>query len=480
MHRITRFLNLLISSLGFITIILTGTCLADSISMQLSPANPKLTYRLTADNKIILPDPIQIRLSRVDQDPFCTRIKEVGVYASTALELNNMPPGYSDLRGKIFTSPISGGAALCNFNFNDNLINFQMEKGITERFEEWKNPMVENYYQKRRTQQILGFGMTSHPTIDFKVYAKKNDGAYQWINPSFSSNTVTPYFWNEFGVTVYHIPFEAIIDPIPNTPPQIQKLTIFPATLPVDGGSIKISLIAADDLGVKSAKVTNSFGNYTFSLVKDETPLGKTADGRVISLWEGTCQHNFPNRSIYKRNITFTLKVSDEEGLLSNPAGEIRQVEQAGMVDSEAPKIENVAINPTTFPSTGGNITVKVNASDNLGGITLVRLDLILPDGQIRPMNMPFVSGDCYQNGPCMKGEWRLSWNMWVNTTSTKAVYGVKVTAVDVSKNTISSQVFPVEVAGVPRPSIQSIPSGQTAPTSPQGPAVPSVPVPIR
>lgn len=234
-------------------------------------------------------------------------------------------------------------------------------------------------------------------------------------------------------------------------------------------------MIASDDLGVKNVSVTAGSGTTilrNFSLTTDGTSLGKTSDGRVISLWEGTC-YTDPNTTIYNRNITLTFKASDGEGAISNPAGEVRQVQQLGVPDTQAPRIDNVTITPQTFTSAGGNVTVNVRVSDNVG-LASVRLDLTLPDGQIRPMEMSFASGSY------MNGEWRSSWSMWANTRTTQAVYGIKVTAMDASRNTVNSQSFPITVAGVPPVSIRTPSPGSTGLMAPTGPALPAAPLQIK
>jgi hypothetical protein len=54
MNKVRRAVEVLIA------VILNGPGLADSMSMQFNPPNAKFTYRLTADNKIILPDPVMV------------------------------------------------------------------------------------------------------------------------------------------------------------------------------------------------------------------------------------------------------------------------------------------------------------------------------------------------------------------------------------------------------------------------------------
>jgi hypothetical protein len=476
MNGVRRFVETLTLSFGLIAFILTGLCFADSMTMQFSP-DMKFTYRLTADNKIILPGSIQVRFSRSDPGTFCSKVVEVGVYTSgVAVVTNNAAPGTSDPYRELYTSPISGGAALCNFNYNDNLVTLKTSEGTNRSISDWlkefANPLADNYYKSRRVKQSLAMGFT--PDFNFKVFIKGTGGNYEWRNPAVSSSTVK----DKGGL--YGIPYEVIVDPIPNTPPRIDKITLPPSPLPASGGPITISMIAADDLGVKHVAVTASAGGSilrNFALFSGPT-IGKAPDGRLISLWEGTYYVD-PNPSPYRRSLTFNFKVSDEEGAISNPAGEIRQMEQAGTPDTQAPKISSVTITPQTFPSTGGTVTVSARASDNIG-IVSVRLDLTLPDGQLRPMEMTVAAGSSCINGICTNGEWKSSWNMWANTGNKQAVYGIKVTAMDASKNTVSSQSFSITVAGAPLRKIQTQPSGQTGPINPNAPMGPPITAPVR
>jgi hypothetical protein len=469
MNKVRRVVDVL--SFGLFAFILTGLCFADSMTMQFFPPDAKFTYRLTSDNKIILPGPIQVRFSRNDPGTFCGKVIEVGVYTSgVAVVTNNAAPGTSDPYKELFTSPISGGAALCSFNYNDNLVTLKtsggMDRSISDQLRELSNPLADNYFKSRRAKRSLAMGFT--PDYNFKVFIKGTGGNYEWRNPTISSSTVK----DKGGI--YGIPYEVIVDPIPNTPPRIDKITLPPSPLQANGGPITISMIAADDLGVKHVAVTASAGGSilsNFALFSSGPPIGKAPDGRLISLWEGTyyVDHNL---STSRRYLTFMFKVSDEEDTISNPAGEVRQLEQLGTPDTQAPKIDNVTITPQAFPSTGGTVSVSVRASDNIGVVS-VRLDLTLPDGQLRPMEMSLA------NGSSLNGEWKSSWNMWANTSNKQAVYGIKVTTMDASRNTVSSQSFPITVDGAPIKTIQQQPSGPER-IIPKAPTGPPIPVPIR
>jgi hypothetical protein len=471
MNKVRKVMEIIILSFGFTAFLLTGLCFADSMTMQFSP-DTKFTYRLTADNKIILPGPIQVRFSRSDPGTFCGKVVEVGVYASSvAVVTNNAAPGTSDPYRVLYTSPISGGAALCNFNYNDNLVTLKTDEGTNRSFSDWlkesANPLADNYYKSRRVQRTLLLSFT--PDYNFKVFIKGTSGNYEWRNPVISSAIVK----DKGGL--YGIPYELVIDPIPNTPPRIDKITMPPSPLPAIGGPIKISVISADDLGVKNVSVFASAGGSSlsnFALTNDGTTLGKAPDGRLISLWEGTYNVD-SNLSTSRRSLSFRFMVSDDEGLTNNSLGYIRQIEQLGTPDTQAPKIDSVTIAPQSFPSTGGAIAVSARASDNIGVVS-VRLDLTLPDGQLRPMEMAMASGSS------LNAEWKSSWNMWANTSNNQAVYGIKVTAKDASNNTVSSQSFPITVDRAPIKTIQQQPSGQLSPINPKAPVGPPIPVPIR
>jgi hypothetical protein len=69
---------------------------------------------------------------------------------------------------------------------------------------------------------------------------------------------------------------------------------------------------------------------------------------------------------------------------------------------------------------------------------------------------------------------------MWANTSNKQAVYGIKVTAMDASNNTVSSQSFPITVDRAPVNTIQQQPFGQISPINPKAPVGPPITAPIK
>jgi hypothetical protein len=150
-----------------------------------------------------------------------------------------------------------------------------------------------------------------------------------------------------------------------------------------------------------------------------------------------------------------------------------QKVQQAGVTDTTPPKILAFTVTPQAFPAGGGGVTISVKASDNIG-VGAVELTLIHPNGQPAPMQMPLAGGTHAD------GEWRTGWNMWANQGTSQLVYQVKATVMDGARNTVSSQVLPITVAGKPPIAIQQQPSGVSGPAGPTGIPRQVVPVPAR
>lgn len=470
MQGIQSMLRVLIILIGFVAFALAGDSQAEDFLMQL-PSYPKLTYRINAANQLIRPEPFQIRFARKDSNPFCTRVVEVGIYASTSdYNFGYFPaPGVANtpISGH-FRSKISGGAALCSFNFNDDLVSLDlqsvsMEGYVRDRFTQATNIMSNNYYLNRRTKRQYEIGQ-----LPFRVFLQKNGGGYDWKNVASPTDQMT------CNNKACYLRVEMVEEPIANLPPTIDSVLLSTDTLPANGGTIKVVMIVIDDVSVKKIETAYSVGSQAYNpqqLYRTGT-LGKTTRGYEISKWEG--EYTIPANTAYaSRRIAINFKVYDGEGGVTDISGaNAKVVQQAGLVDSAPPQIQGVTVTPQNFPASGGLVTVSVRASDNQG-VGMVMLTLTMPDGRTSPMQMPLVGGTT------ANGEWRSSWNMWANTTASPLSYGIKVTATDVSKNTVSSQTFPVIVAGAaPR----TIKPATTAPSSIQSNAPTGLkyPLPVK
>lgn len=444
------------------TVILEGQCRAEEFTMQLPPI-PKFTYRITADNQIIKPAPVELRFARKDSSPFCGRIVQVGVYTSTAQYNVGFfdPPGDRDPQSTIYTSLISGGAALCNFNYTDNLVKLTIEPDM----EYYLNPILKSWSEpgsapKRRKQVVL-----NPAKFPFKVFLKGNNGGYGWKQVASTNPLVTFDQYNRG-----YIPIEIVCDPVPNKPPVAHSITLSSNTVPAAGGSVGITIVAYDDNAVKDVTSTANMVTTTSSGgLHDSTILGMTTDGQSISEWKGS--HIIQaNLSPSPRTVTLSFTLTDGEGGVTTITGaNAKLVQQPGTPDTTPPKILLTTVTPQSLPASGGVATVRVTAGDN-DRIASAVIWLTRPDGQTTPMTMYQASGN-----PTY-GEWRYSWTVGPNTGTSQQTYGIKATVTDASKNTASSQSSTLTVAGSPPQAIQPIP------TAPKGifPITPPKPLPIQ
>lgn len=109
--------------------------------------------------------------------------------------------------------------------------------------------------------------------------------------------------------------------------------------------------------------------------------------------------------------------------------------------DQAPPQIQSFTITPTSFSYDAGNITVAVRAADNVA-VHSVTLHMIKPDGNPSGMRMPQVTGTA------ASGEWRVSFALPGNYSTSPVVWSMKVTAGDTSGNLAGSQPVAVTVSG--------------------------------
>jgi hypothetical protein len=462
MRGIERAAGQLLLCVVLMAVILTGPGYADDFTMQL-PANPKFTYRITSANQVVRPGPVELRFARKDSSPFCGRVVQVGVYTSTASYNVGFfdPPGDKDPDSTIYTSPISGGAALCNFNYNDNVVKLTMEPEM----EFYLNTIIKSWSEpgsapKRRKQVVLTPGK-----FPFKVFLKGNNGGYEWKQVASTNPLVT---FDQYGRG--YIPVEIVCDPIPNTPPVAHSITLSTGTVPAGGGPVDVTIIAYDDNAVKEITsaadmvYTTSKAGFIRSSV-----LGMTPEGLQISEWK--CSHYIQaNLSPSPRTNTLSFTLTDGEGGVTTISGaNAKPVQQAGTPDATPPKILLTTVTPQSLPASGGVASVSVTAGDN-DKVGSAVISLTRPDGQTTPMTMHLASGNAAY------GEWRYSWTVGANTRATPQTYGIKVTVMDASRNTAGSQSYTLTVAGAAPQTIQQKPTGPTG----ISPLTPPRPLPIQ
>jgi len=134
---------------------------------------------------------------------------------------------------------------------------------------------------------------------------------------------------------------------VDTTAPVINSVTLDP-TDPNTGDNITVTVNATDNVGVTAV----------------------TADGVALSnadgddIWEGT---------ITAIEGTHTVNISASDAVANTAYDETANYTATTLTDMIAPVINSVALDPTD-PNTGDNITVTVNATDNVG-VTTVTAD---------------------------------------------------------------------------------------------------------
>lgn len=217
------------------------------------------------------------------------------------------------------------------------------------------------------------------------------------------------------------IGYETICEAIPNRPPQAESTEVVPDSLPAEGGQVRIRVIASDDHGISHVRARPSIeGDGTvFAAVNlsRTSGLGRTAGGENRSQWEGVFTVP-PNRVRAARTVTL---------LQMQPYG--------------------------------GDVTLSVKASDNLGISTVTAL-FRDANGREASVPMPLVTGTP------TNGEWRGKWVAPGNKLNVPYTYTIKATATDGGNTTVTSQ--PVTVTVTPR---ASSPAGRpgAAPSAPSG-----------
>lgn len=481
MNGTRRIVEVLILGFGIMAVILTGPVYADVVSIDI-PYGAKFVYRLTSANQWIRPNPIPLRFSRADSGPFCSKVVEVGVNTGS----KNFAPGFGAAPGTIqdpnavlYASLIAGGP-LCSFNVNDDVVYLAVPPWKEEEFKQACSAIINEFpcpdpgisdipLPLRRRERV------DHAFVAFKVFIKKNGGGYEWRDP-------IPHATAPGMGPLDRIPVDLMYEAIPNRPPVIESITLSPNNLTAGGGTVKITVVANDDVGVHSLSAAPWY-MFAGSLLpqnekialKRTAGLGRTAGGDNRSQWEGTFTVP-PNNYCSPQRISSAFILEDGEGLKTDitwAKANLVPVQQAGYIDYVRPQILGVTVTPQALPAAGGPVSVSVSTKVkcNAGNVMLT---LTRSDGWTTKWEMARVN-EAYKE----YGEWKSQWTMWANTGKTQLVYGLTASVTNNSGQTISSQSFPITVAGVtpqaiqPQPSDPIKPQSQTSVTvTPAGPTI--------
>lgn len=221
--------------------------------------------------------------------------------------------------------------------------------------------------------------------------------------------------------------------------PVIQNLSITPTSLPAEGGQMTLLVRATDNIGVKEGK-----GVYATMARPDGTETGfdlpLVSGTRANGEWRWTWMIN-ANTGSTAQTFGIKVRVRDEtDNLVESALIPITVAGRTMVPVNPPPKVLSFTNTPTTFAYSGGNITVSVKASDDTG-VGEVRLIVVNPDGtQSAVPRIPLVGGTA------MNGEWRYSWVMPGNSTSSPKVYGIQASVYDTGGAKTTSQTISVTV----------------------------------
>jgi len=253
------------------------------------------------------------------------------------------------------------------------------------------------------------------------------------------------------------------------TPAVLSGASVTPATLPVNGGTIQIKVTATDNKGVAAvaANVQSSTG------AAQAVVLTRSAGTAQNGVWQGSYQAP-ANTTGKPLKYVIALRASDTDNNFTDlPASAATSVTVDGS-DKVPPKIAAVTVNPTAFDYTGGQVTVSVTATDDIG-VQTVTMYLTRPDGNRSGMRLPKTGGTM------QSGEWKTAWTVPPNTGATPLTYWVQIAVADSGTNMATSQPVSFTLPAAPqgakpfnKPSVQ--PAQPYQPPQPPKPTRPMLP----
>lgn len=194
-----------------------------------------------------------------------------------------------------------------------------------------------------------------------------------------------------------------------NEPPTIVSASVSPATLPHQGGTVTVSAVVVDDVGVSSvyAEVVGPDSTRYIELASSD---GSTFTGQVV------IGPNFTDSSV---NYSVFVGAEDTNGETAyEGAGDI-EVDAQPQFD-EAPAVSDPSVEPRELPSVGGPVTIEVTATDNRG-ISEAYAEVTLPDG----------GGAYVPLEPISASRFRGFFDVPANTTAESEQYSFLLTALD-------------------------------------------------
>lgn len=198
-------------------------------------------------------------------------------------------------------------------------------------------------------------------------------------------------------------------EPGEDMPPVVSNGTILPSSLPYLGGTVAIAADVVDDVGVVSVwvDVTCFDGWYSVELAVTEG----TTYGATVGVG--------PNFTDSPVSCTVVVNANDTNGATQMEwIGEI-QIDGQPQFD-EAPVVSNPSVEPRELPSSGGVVTIGVDAFDTRG-ISEALATIALPGGGSTTVPLEPISSSRFEG----------TFLAPANSGTTAQQYAIEMTAYD-------------------------------------------------
>jgi hypothetical protein len=220
--------------------------------------------------------------------------------------------------------------------------------------------------------------------------------------------------------------------------------------------------IAVKNIGT-AAVPDSTFRQVYLQRRLDAVPAGRLYLQGGCGAPQGTCEFidgaEYVPQNAIQYDIGTSVWLDESNGTNNSATASLPQRCKPG-ADSLAPQILSVNLAPISLPVQGGEVTLSVKASDNVG-VTQVLVGQI--HGQQTTGTVPLASGSP------MNGEWRLKWAIGANSGTVVQTYTINVQVRDAAGNATNAQPMQLTVAGrAAGPLVQSSHAAQ-----PQGPQTP-------
>jgi hypothetical protein len=221
-------------------------------------------------------------------------------------------------------------------------------------------------------------------------------------------------------------------------PPVLSGCSLSVNPLPKTGGQTTMRVTATDNVGVAAVTATIISPAGTITNVTLTKGAGSTYSAPFTAPANATAADQG-----YRVIFSATDAAGNRSKALECDPLCVLHTGSAG-ADTTPPALSNCSVAPLALPSGGGQVTLTVNATDNVG-VASVTATLTRPGGATTPVTLTLKSGSTYQG----------VFSAPANTTNAVQSYGVSFGAKDAAGNNAAPLVcapFTVAAPGVPIP----------------------------